>query len=129
MKKTTLFLILLFALTFVKGQDTIMLHLPTPCTSSTIHKPEASPGFSLSIFPNPNNGQMAVQVIGEENLGIINVTVSSLQGATVYQNQWYASGNKLYTTLDLSNLASGNYVITLTNQKNVVSQKITLKSN
>jgi hypothetical protein len=72
---------------------------------------------------------MAVQVIGNESLGMINVMVTSLQGATVYQNQWYASGNKLYTTLDMSNLASGNYIVTLTNRQRAVSQKIILQNH
>lgn len=121
--------ILLFAHTFVKGQDSIMLHLPTPCMSASTHEPEVNSGLLFSIFPNPNNGQMSVQIIGDEKLGIINVTVTSLQGATVYQNQWYTSGNKLYTTLNLSNLTSGNYVVTLTNRQRTVSQKIILKNN
>ena len=129
MKKITLFLILLFAHSFAKGQDTIMLHLPTPCTSTSIHEPEASLGLSFSVYPNPSDGRMAVQVIGNESLGMINVTVTSLQGAMVYQNQWYASGNKLYTTFDLSNLSSGNYVVTLTNKQHVVSQKIILQNH
>ena len=129
MKMILLLTIFLFALTFVKGQDTIMLCLPTPCTSTIIFEPEVNSGLSFSVFPNPSNGQMAVQVVGDENLGVINVMVASLQGATVYQNQWYASGNKLYTTLDLSNLSSGNYVVTLINRQRVVSQKIILKNN
>lgn len=129
MKKTIPLIILLFALSFAKGQDTIMLHLPTPCTSTSIHEPEASLGLSFYIYPNPNDGRMAVQVIGNESLGKINVTVTSLQGAMVYQNQWYASGNKLYTTLDLSNLSSGNYVVTLTNKQRAVSQKIILQNH
>jgi len=129
MKKNTLFLILLFALTFAKGQDTIMLHLPIPCTSTSIHEPEANSELSFSVYPNPSDGRMAVQVIGNESLGMINVMVTSLQGATVYQNQWYASGNKLYTTLDMSNLASGNYIVTLTNRQRAVSQKIILQNH
>lgn len=129
MKKNTIFLILLFAFAFANGQDTIMLHLPTPCTSTSIHEPEANPELSFSVYPNPSDGRMAVQVIGNESLGMINVTVISLQGAMVYQNQWYASGNKLYTTLDLSNLASGNYVVTLTNRRRVVSQKVILQKH
>ena len=129
MKKTIPLIILLFALSFAKGQDTIMLHLPTPCTNTSIHEPEENTELSFSVYPNPSNGRMAILVIGNESLGGINVTVTSLQGATVYQNQWYASGNKLYTTLDLSNLSSGNYVVTIINRYSAVSQKIILKNN
>ena len=129
MKKTIPLIILLFALTFAKGQDTIMLHLPTPCTSTSIHEPEANSELSFYVYPNPSDGRMEIQVAGNESLGVINVTVTSLQGATVYQNQWYASGNKLYTTLELSKLASGNYVVTLTNKQRVVSQIIILQNH
>lgn len=118
------FIIVVFT---VNGQDIVHLHVPTPCSLTTSVQHAEDEAFLFSISPNPSGGKFQLDVSGEENLGLMNLRVVTVQGVTVYQTQFYTHGNQLHTSVSLPDLSDGHYVVTLSNKKNTVSRKMILK--
>jgi hypothetical protein len=62
---------------------------------------------SLSVYPNPNNGQFIVELNGAEGVGTLNIM--DMMGRTVYTEGVNFSGDFRHS-LDL-NVASGSYIL------------------
>lgn len=127
MKKLFLLFLLVVASTLVQGQDTIHLQAPTPCLSSSIIEHHMESYLQCFIFPNPTDGVFHLQIKAAETLGRVNLLVTTLQGATVYQTQFYSSGIELHTSVNLSNLSNGYYILTLSNKEGMVTEKLILQ--
>ncbi len=127
MKRLPIIMMFVAACTVVKGQDTIHLQAPTPCSSISNIVPQLNTDIEFSIFPNPSAGVFHLRIRTEENLGLLNLSVTTLQGATVYQTQFYASGKELQTLLNLSNLSNGHYLVTLSNKQITLTEKLVLQ--
>lgn len=110
-----------------QGQDTVRLQVPTPCSSPSFIGTRSDTDFGFSIFPNPSTGVFRLQIKDSEELGLMNLTVTSVHGTLVYQTQFYASGKELQTSVSLSNLSDGNYIVSLSNKQKTVSKKLILK--
>lgn len=124
-----LFIIMMFvaACAVVQGQDTIHLQAPTPCSSISNIVTQPNTVAEFSIFPNPSTGVFHLRVITVDNLGLLNLSVTTLKGATVYQTQFYASGKELQTSLNLSDLSNGHYLVTLSNKQIILTEKLILQ--
>lgn len=124
-----LFILMLFIASYVvvQGQDTIHLQAPTPCNSTSNIVPQPNTNAEFSIFPNPSAGFFHLRIKTVDNLGLLNLTVTTLQGATVYQTQFYASGKELQTSLNLSDLSNGHYLVTLSNKQITLTEKLVLQ--
>ena len=71
----------------------------------------------LSIIPNPSNGDFSVELAAED-MGMKNIKVYNSLGSLVYEKTF--SEKKIF--LPLSNLTSGNYVLTIKTSNNHYSK-------
>lgn len=127
MKRLLIMILFVAACAVVQGQDTIHLQAPTPCSSISNIVTQPNTGVEFSIFPNPSAGIFHLRIKTVDNLGLLNLSVTTLQGATVYQTQFYASGKELQTSLNLSNLSNGHYLVTLSNKQITLTEKLVLQ--
>lgn len=111
----------------LNGQTVITLHLPLPCTETSIAQRPVSNPLELDIFPNPTHGELTLVASGQDILGDLHLEVSTIQGKTLITNHFASSENQFSKTLDLSHLASGVYMLKLTNKEAIVTKKIIIQ--
>ena len=78
---------------------------------------------SITVFPNPNNGEFSVSV-DEVFTTEVNITVRDLSGRIVYQNT-VANQNTL--SIELTDVTKGVYVLELSNDAARVSSRIVVR--
>ncbi len=79
---------------------------------------------NVSIFPNPNNGQFTLSIVGAE--GNMNMEIVNLAGQVVYVQSIEANSN-FSTDIDVSEFSTGVYYIKLSNNKGVKINKLIIK--
>ena len=72
---------------------------------------------NTNVYPNPTNGLLNI-----EGQGTMHISVSNLLGQTLQET--IANGN---TTLDMSRLEAGMYLIRIENENGVTIQKVNLR--
>jgi hypothetical protein len=79
----------------------------SPCTG--INNP-ASKDLVISIQPNPSNGTFNLNI---DNLGnqSADVTITDLQGHSVYHQDYLSPGNSIRDHINLSFLSQGSYIL------------------
>lgn len=88
------------------------LVLPVDNTSTSIVENENS--FEVSVFPNPSNGKVTIET--QEELTAI--TLYSMSGKKLLHT------TELMKQIDISNLATGVYILRMTSENGVVEKKI-----
>lgn len=78
---------------------------------------------SVTIYPNPSEGKFELQMNGLE-AGSINLSVLNLQGKEVWRKEITITGNQHHETLNIESLSDGIYVLLISNQKEILTQKI-----
>ena len=78
--------------------------------------------FGLTIFPNPNNGQLNINFNNEQN-DAFTVYVTDLSGRIIYTSNIASS----ILSIDLGNTANGTYMLHLTNGNSQVTKKIVVQ--
>jgi hypothetical protein len=86
-----------------------------PCSVDAVE--ETTTSSSVNVYPNPTNGML--NVAGQ---GTMHISISNLLGQTLQET--IANGN---TTLDLSRLEAGMYLIRIENENGVTIQKVNLR--
>jgi hypothetical protein len=81
---------------------------------------------NVTIYPNPSNGIVFVDLEAYA-LPKVDIIVTNLTGSTVHQTSINNVNGKQSTTLDLSDLAKGTYIIKLQSERGTVVQKVTLQ--
>jgi hypothetical protein len=81
---------------------------------------------TLNVFPNPSNGNFRVE-FQVEGLKNVELRVTTLLGQTIYVNKPGNVSGDYREDIDLSNEASGVYIIQIITDDNFVSRKITLR--
>lgn len=76
---------------------------------------------SFSVFPNPNNGEFTVKFNGAT--GNINLQVVDIRGRSILSNIYNASGD-FSKTINLGNVQSGMYLLSVNNGSKTVTKKI-----
>ena len=78
---------------------------------------EELPEMKISIFPNPTQGLLQVEITNAENLQSVEIRLYNPQVVLIRQM------NKLseMTTLDISSQADGIYVMQIVSEKNIIS--------
>lgn len=95
----------------------------TPPTSTGIGENKTG-NQVLSVYPNPSNGVFYISLAAEEQ-STVNVKVFDLRGSIVHQEQ--VQSDKLNGfPIQLSSLSKGTYILELTNNQKVISQKLVL---
>ncbi len=74
----------------------------------------------LSVYPNPSEGVVSINYNGDYSLRIFN-----LLGEVVYSNE--VRGNNESLTIDLSNLNNGIYMVNVTSDEGVITQRLEIQ--
>ncbi len=75
---------------------------------------------SLSLFPNPSNGTVNLKTT--KNLGNATATIYDINGREVFKQEVHLNGNT--TTLNATNLATGMYILKVSNTTFSFTQKL-----
>lgn len=78
--------------------------------------------FGIAVYPNPSNGEFNLTANNKPD-NICNVTIYNLMGNVVKQFQW----NGENTTFNLSNSASGVYILKVSNKDKIEVKKLMLR--
>jgi GEVED domain/Secretion system C-terminal sorting domain len=81
---------------------------------------------NVSIYPNPSNGIVFLDLVAY-SLPYLNISVTTITGAEVFNAKHANINGKFNTSLNLSELAKGTYLVKLQTERGTVIQKITLQ--
>jgi len=90
---------------------------PEPCSTSV---EEISDDASFVAYPNPTQDNLNVAIIGFD--GVVNVSLYNVVGEVVYQSTTRTNIERI----DVSDLAAGNYTISLFNDTQMVNQHVSI---
>ena len=76
----------------------------------------------LTVFPNPSNGQFALNIQGFN--GAVNVDVHNIVGRKVWTSKVNAQAG--IQQVDLTALDAGNYLISVTDDTQTLTRRLTL---
>ena len=100
----------------------IIVYQTTTLTGVEANK--AAVKFSFALFPNPTNGVVRIETTGLEDETVSTLNVLDITGRKVVERQINLTTNN---TIDLSELPSGIYHVSLFDQKNFFTQKLVLR--
>jgi hypothetical protein len=83
--------------------------------------------LAFSVYPNPSGSIFHVRCEGQSALGKYSLSIKSLQGMLVWQNEGYASDKKLEQNIDLGSFSKGIYLIELVSEGHTAFQKLILQ--
>jgi uncharacterized repeat protein (TIGR02059 family) len=79
----------------------------------------------INLYPNPNDGLFTIDLISELPEIIYKVAIVNLAGKTVYLGT--LNDENYSNEIDISNLASGTYILIIDNDQNIVATKKFIK--
>lgn len=116
----------------VENTAGIVFDFNTPIITNTVSsyikavivgvEPDQNINSSMSIIPNPNNGNMRIQFSKDFNQAAI-VLITDITGRTVYSNYSFMND----ATLDVSHLKAGMYFIKCNNGHEASTSKFIIK--
>lgn len=109
----------MLTLPLVAGKNTIEVRTDLECQG--VYFEEVFVSEEVKVYPNPTSGPLQIYVGGTNNN--VNIKVTSLSGRVAYADR-LEIGTRRYATVDLSNLASGVYIVTLKSATVNTSHKI-----
>ena len=74
--------------------------------------PITNPSSSFNIYPNPNNGTFQI-ALEDKHTGAIDVKVFDQLGQQVYSKKYQSKSEKFEKSINLNNLANGNYNVVI----------------
>lgn len=80
-------------------------------------------GEVIRVSPNPTNGELSITALGIDMSATI-LTLHDIVGKVVYRQRLQANSTDFQTTIDLSGLPIGTYILQLQNDKQAYSKKI-----
>ena len=81
----------------------------------------------VSISPNPSNGEFIVNVLLEEVSEQVLLTIRNVAGGKIYEERVFLNGKTLNSKIDLSDLDSGIYFISIKTRNEILSKKIVIE--
>ncbi len=87
---------------------------------------EKNNGVSVSVFPNPSNGEFTLELNSAKSV-IADMSITNSLGMKVYAEKNVSVNGKVVKNLSLSNLSSRIYLLTLQNGDLKITQKIFIK--
>ena len=91
----------------------------------------ADPGMSftaaeskINVYPNPSAGNVNVAL--PQGTGNVMLTVLDVSGKVIYRQMADAADERVISSMDLSNKASGMLILKITNETRVLASKIFL---
>jgi len=109
-------------------EDTVCNTVDSICQTviTTIGIDESLLNQSLNVFPNPSNGKFRVE-FQVEGLKNITVRINTLLGQEIYTSKPGNVSGEYREEIDLSNEATGIYVLQIITDDNVVSRRVTIR--
>jgi len=83
-------------------------------------------GLSLSIFPNPADDYLALDILSEKNFAA-KLSIWSMDGKQVFAENHVINARQNLIQLNTSNLSPGFYIIQLLTENGLVSQKVIIQ--
>jgi PKD repeat protein len=77
----------------------------------------------VNVYPNPANGVMNFDYFSNTE-GVIDITLTSSSGQTVYREQIASAKGKMSNSLDISNIKQGVYIFSVKSENGVSTQKL-----
>lgn len=84
------------------------------------------PVSALSVYPNPAKVSISLNYFGSES-GKINVALTAIDGRLVHNQQFDAPTGRFERNIPVQGLAPGVYVLTLTNNSQVLTRKVIIE--
>jgi hypothetical protein len=106
-------------LPLVAGNNILQVKTDIECQG--VYFEEIFVSEEVKVYPNPTSGPLQLYVGGSDRS--VNVQVTSLQGSSM-MNTILELGSRRYGTIDISNLSSGVYIVTLKSATVNTSHKI-----
>lgn len=104
-----------------EGRDEI-LQAALKCISGI--KPQDSPSFGVTVFPNPVITGSAMISISLEKSGNLRFLVTDINGKTMKEWTGYHQAGKGNESIDLAGAAPGIYILKVTDERNTLIRKI-----
>jgi PKD repeat protein len=87
---------------------------------------EKSKDVTVSVFPNPSQGEFTLE-LNSAKMIVAGLTITNSLGMKVYAESDVTVNGKTVKNINLSNLSSGIYLLTLQNGEMKITQKILIK--
>ena len=81
---------------------------------------------SFTLYPNPNDGKFTID-LNSMHLEILTIEVINVTGATMFSQSGFEVSGHITKTIDISNLSNGNYILRLSNGKEMIMQKFVIR--
>lgn len=117
------------------GTKTITLIATNSCGSDTATQTVTIIGVGISsvqydmsfeVYPNPSNGNVAVNFVADNASGIFDLKIFDLSGKQVFGEQIQATAGSVQKQLDLSSLPKGVYNLHLSSEKGFGVKRLVL---
>ncbi|MEM8906447.1 MAG: M36 family metallopeptidase [Bacteroidota bacterium] len=82
--------------------------------------------FSLTLFPNPADQQLTVQLTGEQ-AARLQISLVALDGRTLLERDWRHDGGTQQLALNVSQIAAGMYFVKVQRNDAVTVQKVIIE--
>ncbi|OFY71134.1 MAG: hypothetical protein A3G23_15115 [Bacteroidetes bacterium RIFCSPLOWO2_12_FULL_37_12] len=92
------------------------------CKLKTIREQDLSGNFSFDIYPNPANGN--VYLITNAVQPGIQLCVTDISGRKVFEKEINSFSGNVYAFMNVSELKSGAYIISIRNRNGMVSRRL-----
>jgi photosystem II stability/assembly factor-like uncharacterized protein len=107
------------------GADTVKYTIPTHiCTTGIDQVTESN---TISVYPNPNNGNFVLSVTGQAR-GLVNMTVINNIGESVYGYAYTKDADQMTVDCSLSTLARGIYYVRVATGNTTTVQKLVIEN-
>lgn len=84
-------------------------------------------GFeALAIYPNPANDQINIR-FKNEDMESFSINLMSITGKTVYRNEYNEMRDYARTSIDVSNLPKGVYILQIQGESKAVTKKVVIE--
>jgi len=102
--------------------DNIIITLD-PCTG--IPEPAFVP-LGVTVQPNPASNDLHLTVVGLKD-SQARLTITDIQGRTVFSDGLKTNGNKLTRFIDVSNFSRGVYIVKVQSEKEIASERLVIQ--
>ncbi len=83
-------------------------------------------GVDVELIPNPASDNVTVRINSDRNLDL-NISLVSIEGREVYRDAQQITQNQNIMDLDISNFASGFYMLQINSEGKVITEKLIIE--
>ncbi|MHC1703192.1 MAG: T9SS type A sorting domain-containing protein [Tenuifilaceae bacterium] len=102
------------------ARDTAILNVSWPTSIET------EKDWSVTIFPNPTNGEFKLNLTGLKS-NKVEITIHNSSGMIVFKKEYKTSSNELHELINVGNNSKGIYLVRISDKQNYITRKIILE--